>query len=213
MATMFDIKTLRSGREALLATNWWAAALRGVSAIVLGLLAVSMPSLTLFGLAIIFAAYCLVDGIFAIVLAIRGARAHQRWGWLALNGILSLIVAGLAMFFPIATIYLLAMLFAGWSLITGALTIAAGMKLPSRFGRWWLIIGGVIAIAFGLLALFLPGLGMLALIYLVGFQALFAGISLLVLAFHLRARAVELARDIGSGAGTGSSSRAEPQPS
>ena len=73
MATILDSKNLRGlTREALLARNWWAAAIRGVSAIVLGLLAIALPDLTLLGLVIIFAVYCLVDGIFAIVLAIRG---------------------------------------------------------------------------------------------------------------------------------------------
>ena len=94
MATILDSKNLRGlTREALLARNWWAAAIRGVSAIVLGLLAIALPDLTLLGLVIIFAVYCLVDGIFAIVLAIRGARKGQRWGWLAFNGVLSLAAA------------------------------------------------------------------------------------------------------------------------
>jgi uncharacterized membrane protein HdeD (DUF308 family) len=195
MATILDSKNLRGlTREALLARNWWAAAIRGVSAIVLGLLAIALPDLTLLGLAIIFAVYCLVDGIFAIVLAIRGSRKGQRWGWLAFNGVVSLAVAALALFYPFATILALVIMFAAWALVSGAATIAAGVQLPRHDGRWWLIAGGVIAIVFGLLVVFLPTLGMLTLIYLVGFQALFAGITLLVLAYRLRVRYVDAAR-------------------
>lgn len=200
MATILDSKNLRGlTREALLARNWWAAAIRGVSAIVLGLLAIALPDLTLLGLVIIFAVYCLVDGIFAIVLAIRGARKGQRWGWLAFNGVLSLAAAALALFYPFITILALVVLFAAWALVSGAATIAAGVKLPRRDGRWWLIAGGVIAIVFGLLVIFLPTLGMLTLTYLVGFQALFAGITLLVLAWRLRVRYVDTARGDKSG--------------
>jgi uncharacterized membrane protein HdeD (DUF308 family) len=193
MATILDPKTLRGlTPEAVLAMNWWAAAVRGVSAIVLGILAISVPALTLIGLVMIFAVYCFVDGIFAIVLAIRGARKHQRWGWLAFNGTVSLVVAALAAFYPFVTVFVLVILFAAWALISGAATLAAAVRLPKRHGRWWLIATGVIAIVFGLAMLFLPTLGMLTLIYLVGFQALLSGIALLVLAFQLRARSVEL---------------------
>ena len=194
MATILDARGLRGlTPEALLAMNWWAAAVRGVSAIVLGLLAIMLPALTLVGLVIIFAVYCLVDGIFAIVLAIRGARKHQRWGWLALNGVVSLIVAAAALFYPFITILVLIALFAAWALITGALSIAAAMKLPKNHGRGWLIAGGVIAIICGLAMILLPPLGMVTLTFLVGFQALFAGITLLALAFRLRARSLEVA--------------------
>lgn len=195
MATIFDSKNLRGlTRETLLASNWWAAAIRGVSAIVLGMLAIALPNLTLLGLVIIFAVYCLVDGIFAIVLAIRGARKGQRWGWLVFNGMVSLAVAALAMFYPFVTILALVVLFGAWALISGAATIAAGARLSRHDGRWWLIAGGVISIVFGLLVVFLPTLGMLTLIYLVGFQALLAGITLLALAYRLRVRYADTAR-------------------
>ena len=203
MATVLDRSNLGGlAREALLASNWWAAAIRGASAIVLGILAVTLPQLTLLGLVIIFALYCLVDGIFAIILAIRGARKHERWGWLAFSGIVSLITAGLALFYPYVTILVLVILFAAWALISGAATIAAGAKLSRSHGRWWLIAAGVIAIVAGLLMVFLPPIGMLALIYLVAFQCLFAGITWLALAFHLRARHVAVSRtDKGTGSG------------
>ena len=161
MGTILDVKGLCGlTPEALLAMNWWAAAIRGVS---------------------------------AIVLAIRGARKHQRWGWLALNGVVSLIVAAAALFYPFITILVLIALFAAWALITGALSIAAAMKLPKNHGRGWLIAGGVIAIICGLAMVLLPTLGMVTLTFLVGFQALFAGMTLLGLAFRLRARSLEVA--------------------
>jgi uncharacterized membrane protein HdeD (DUF308 family) len=178
-------------RGALLASNWWAAAIRGVSAIIIGSIAIFAPALTLVGLVMIFAAYCFVDGVFAIVLAVRGARKGERWGWLAFNGLVSIAAAVAAVFYPLVTALAFTVLFAAWAIMSGAATIVAGLELGKGHGRWWLIAGGIIAILLALLMIIMPSLGMLTLSYLVGFQALFAGFTLLALAFRLRQRQAE----------------------
>ncbi len=196
MATVFSPTGMHQrAREALLASNWWAAAIRGVIAILIGSFAILAPAVTLIALVMIFAAYSLVDGVFAIVLAIRGARKHERWGWLAFNGLVSIAAAAVAVFFPGPTIVAFAILFAVWAIISGSASVAAGFGLGKSHGRWWLIAGGIIVILFGIWAIFDLGLGMLALSYLFGFQALFAGFTLLALAYHLRERNVEETAD------------------
>lgn len=196
MATAFSPTGMHQrAREALLASNWWAAAIRGVIAILIGSFAILAPAVTLIALVMIFAAYSLVDGVFAIVLAIRGARKHERWGWLAFNGLVSIAAAAVAVFFPGPTIIAFAILFAVWAIISGSASVAAGFGLGKSHGRWWLIAGGIIVILFGIWAIFDLGLGMLALSYLFGFQALFAGFTLLALAYHLRERNVEETAD------------------
>jgi uncharacterized membrane protein HdeD (DUF308 family) len=189
MATIFGRGGLHSrARQALLASNWWAAALRGVCAILIGSIAIFAPAVTLVALVMIFAAYSLVDGVFAIVLAIRGARQHERWGWLALNGVLSIAAAAVALFYPAITAIFFGILFGVWALISGATSIAAALQLSHDHGRWWLLITGLIALFFGFWAVWDVNLGMLALSYLVGFQAFFAGFALLALAYRLRTR-------------------------
>ena len=189
MATIMGRGGLHSrARQALLASNWWAAALRGVCALLIGSIAIFAPAVTLVALVMIFAAYSLVDGVFAIVLAIRGARQHERWGWLALNGIVSIVAAGVALFYPAATAIAFGILFGVWALISGATSIIAALQLSNDHGRWWLLLSGLIALFFGFMALCDVDLGMLALSYLVGFQALFAGFTLLALAYRLRTR-------------------------
>ena len=196
MATAFSRRGLHQGaREALLSSNWWAAAIRGVIAILIGTFAILAPAPTLVALLMIFAAYSFVDGVFAIVLAVRGARKHERWGWLAFNGVVSIAAAAVAVFFPGPTIVAFGILFAAWAIVSGSASLAAGLGLGKSHGRWWLIAGGIITILLGVWALFDLGLGLLALSYLVGFQALFAGFTLLALAYHLRERNVEKAAD------------------
>ncbi|HEX3676639.1 MAG TPA: HdeD family acid-resistance protein [Sphingomicrobium sp.] len=192
MATMFGPRGLHArAREAVLASNWWVAALRGVCAILIGSIAIFAPAVTLIALVMIFAAYSLVDGVFSIVLAIRGARRHERWGWLALNGIVSIAAAAVALFYPALTVIAFGILFAVWALISGITSIVAALQLSSNHGRWWLLITGLIALFFGFWAVWDVNLGMLALSYLVGFQAFLAGFALLALAYRLRMRNVD----------------------
>ena len=196
MATASSPRSVHQrAREALLANNWWAAAIRGVLAILIGSFAIFAPAPTLIALVMIFAAYSFVDGVFAIVLAIRGARKHERWGWLAFNGVVSIAAAAIAIYFPLATAAAFAILFAVWAIVSGSASVAAGLGLGKSHGRWWLIAGGIIAILFGAWAIFDLRLGMLALAYLVGFQALLAGSTLLALAYQLRERKVEETTD------------------
>lgn len=194
MAKAFTLSnTHQRAREALLSSNWWAAALRGVLAILVGAFAILTPVATLIALVLVFAAYAAVDGVFAIVLAIRGARKHERWGWLAFNGLVSLAAAAVAISFPLATGAAFAVLFAVWAVVSGGASIAAGFGLGRSHGRWWLIAAGLIAIVFGVWAIIDLELGMLGLVYLVAFQALLAGSTSLALAYRLRERSVEAA--------------------
>lgn len=189
MATIFGPGSVHSrAKQALLASNWWAAALRGVCAILIGSIAILAPAVTLVALVMIFAAYSIVDGIFAIILAVRGARQHERWGWLALNGVISIAAAAVALFYPAAAAIAFGILFGVWALISGVTSIVAALQLSNDHGRWWLLIAGIIALFFGFLAVWDVDLGMLALSYLVGFQAFLAGFALLGLAYRLRTR-------------------------
>jgi uncharacterized membrane protein HdeD (DUF308 family) len=192
MATAFSPTNVHQrAREALLSSNWWAAAIRGVVAILIGAFAIFAPAATLIALVMIFAAYALVDGVFAIVLAIRGARKHERWGWLLVNGIISIASAAIAILFPGLTAFAFAILFAVWAIFSGSASLIAGFQLEKSHGRWWLILGGVIAIIFGIWAVLVPPLAMLALSYMVGFQAFLAGFTLLALAYRLREQRVD----------------------
>jgi uncharacterized membrane protein HdeD (DUF308 family) len=193
MATIFSSKGMHQrAREALLASNWWAAAVRAVVAILIGTFAILAPAVTLVAFIMIFAAYSVVDGVFAIVLAIRGARRHERWGWLAFSGIMSIGAAVVAVLYPAITALVFAILLAVWALFSGTASLIAGFQLGKAHGRWWLIIAGAISILFGVWIIFNPLLGMIALSYIFGFQALFFGFMMLALAYRLRERSVEL---------------------
>ena len=76
--------------SAVLAQNWWLIALRGVFAILFGIIAFAAPGAVMLTLALFFAAYLLVDGVIGIAAAVRAARAHERWGLLLAEGALNI---------------------------------------------------------------------------------------------------------------------------
>jgi uncharacterized membrane protein HdeD (DUF308 family) len=130
--------------SAVLARNWWAIALRGVCGIIFGIIALLLPGVTLGVLVLWFAAYMLVDGIFAIVAGIRAATRHERWGALIFEGIIDLIAAAIALFAPLATILAFVWLSGAWAIVTGGLMLAAVFRLRRTHGKWLLGLGGII---------------------------------------------------------------------
>ncbi len=183
---------LRDAMAARLAQNWWAMALRGVLAIILGLIALFMPGPTLAALVLLFAAYMIVDGIFAIVAGLRAARQHERWGWLIVEGVVDLIAGAIALAWPLATIFAFIVLLGAWAIVRGVLLWTAAFHLSAARGRWLMALGGAITVLWGFLLLVWPFAGAVVLTWWLGAYALVFGVALLVLAFRLRRLRAEL---------------------
>ena len=121
-------------KVSVLVRTWWALALRGVIAIIFGLVALFLPVATMISLAWLFAAYLLVDGVFGIVSAIRAAQANERWGLLLAESILNILMGAIAILFPISAVLAFVIITAAWALLTGALMLAAAFKLDAERG-------------------------------------------------------------------------------
>jgi len=168
----------------LLARRWWALALRGVIAVLFGLLTFFIPGITLISLVLLFGFYAILNGIFDIVSAMKAPGHH--WP-LLVEGIVG-IVAGLVTFmWPAITAMVLVYLIAFWAILTGLLEIVAGIRLREVIANeMLLILMGVISTLFGILIIIFPGAGALAIIIWIGAYALVFGIILIALAFRLR---------------------------
>ena len=169
-----------------LAENWWAFVVRGVVGIIFGVLTFVWPGLTVAALIILFGAYALVEGIVNVVSAIRGVGAKPGW-LLAIEGLVS-IAAGVVTFaWPGLTALVLAYVIAGWAIVTGALEIAAAIRLRQRIkGEWALVVGGILSILFGLLMAAAPAAGALALVLWIGAYAVVFGALLVAVGLRLR---------------------------
>lgn len=168
----------------LLARHWWALALRGVFAVLFGLLTFLIPGITLLTLVLLFGAYAILDGIFDIISAVRAPGRH--WP-LVLEGVVGIIIGILTFIWPGITTMVLLYLIAFWAIFTGILEIVAGIRLREVIANeWLLILMGVLSVLFGFLILIFPGAGALAIVIWIGAYALLFGIMLIALAFLLR---------------------------
>jgi len=167
-----------------LAKNWWALALRGFAAVLFGLLTFFLPGITLVTLVLLFGAYALVDGLFNLLAFFRVASHH--WA-LLIEGVIGVIAGVLTFTWPAITAVGLLYLIAFWAIFTGIFEIVAGIRLRKVVANeWLLLLMGVLSTLFGLLILFAPGAGALAIVLWIGAYALMFGIVLLALAFRLR---------------------------
>lgn len=176
--------------------NWWVFALRGALALIFGILAFIWPQATLLTLVLLFGAYALVDGIFAVIAGISSYGTHDRWWAVLLEGIFGILLGGLTLFWPGITTLVLIYFIAVWAFITGLFEIAAAIQLRHVItGEGWMILSGILSILFGIALLLFPGAGAISLIWIIGAYAIIFGIVNLMLAFRLRGM-----RD-GAGAG------------
>jgi uncharacterized membrane protein HdeD (DUF308 family) len=171
---------------AVLIGNWWVLALRGVLAIVFALLAFVLPLFTATVMVLVFAAYCFVDGIFALIAGLRAASHHGRSGPLLFEGVLNLLIGIFFFLWPGAALVAFVWMIAIWAVVTGILLIAAGITLIRHSGEWLLILGGIISVLLGIVLFFAPGAGIVAISWWLGIYALLFGIALLTAAFRIR---------------------------
>jgi len=172
---------------AMLARNWWVVALRGVVAILFGLLAFVLPGITLAVLVLLFGAYAIVEGIFNVIAAVRGREGVAPWWALLLEGLVSIGAGVVTFVWPGLTALVLLYVIAVWAVITGALEIAAAIRLRKVMtGEWWLALSGVLSIVFGALLMIAPAAGALVVVLWIGAYAVVFGALLIGLAFRLR---------------------------
>jgi uncharacterized membrane protein HdeD (DUF308 family) len=177
-----------SGVVNVIARNWWALLIRGIVAIIFGILAFIWPGATILAIGILFGAYAFVDGIFAIVATVRAAEAGERWWPFLIEGIVGILIAAITFYDIRITLLALYLTIAAWAFITGIFEIVAAIQLRKAIANeFWLILGGIASIAFGVLMVIFPLIGALALIWLIGSYAIIFGIIMVAFSFRLRA--------------------------
>ena len=161
--------------------------MRGVAALIFGLLTLMNPAITLAVLVLFFGAYALVDGIFAVVTAIANRRGEPHWVGLLIAGLAGIVIGVCTFLAPGITATLLLFFIAAWAIIVGVAELTAAFRLRKIVtGEWMLVLAGILAVALGLLLLTRPAVGALAVVLWIGAYALVSGLLLIGLAFRLR---------------------------
>jgi uncharacterized membrane protein HdeD (DUF308 family) len=168
-------------------------ALRGLAAVIFGIVAFAWPGITLEALMIVFGAYAVVGGAFTVGAALAG-DSSDKW-WYVLEGILSIAVGVIAWLFPGVTALTLVLLISALAIITGILEVVAAIGLRKVISNEWvMVLSGLASVVFGVLIAIWPREGALAIIWVIGAYAIVFGALLIVLGFRLRSVGHDLER-------------------
>jgi uncharacterized membrane protein HdeD (DUF308 family) len=178
---------------------WWMLVIRGLLAIAFGILVFTRPALSLVSLTLMFGIFALADGIAAVVAAIRGRDETDDW-WVALLAGLAGVGVGVITFLaPGITALMLLFYIALWATVIGLLEIVTAIRLRKEIrGEFWLILHGLVAVAFGVFLITRPGLGALSVLALIGGYAIASGILMIALAFRIRGFARRVHAAVGA---------------
>lgn len=179
----------------LLSRNWWTFLLRGICAVIFGMLIIAWPA----SLVLIFGLFALTDGILALIAAIFGYGYHNRstptW-WLVTMGIAGIIVGLFAVREPVVTGVVLILLVASWLLVSGIFALFGALGLPKGArGKGIFIANAVLSLLFGVVIFCWPVAGAISIAWILAFYAIFVGISLMCFAFQVR-KIGRLAEDV-----------------
>ena len=189
MQTTREMTAPLPGRPMLhaLAKCWWLLLLRGIAAILFGVLAFAWPGLTLVTLVLLYGAFALVDGVISLIAAFSGSAKPVPTWWLVVVGVLGIAAGVVTFVWPGITAILLILFIGAWAFVHGIFEIIGAIQLRKEIdNEWMLILGGVLSVVFGLIVLFAPGAGALALIWVIAAYSIIFGITFVALALRLR---------------------------
>ncbi len=168
--------------------GWLRTALlvRGVIAVLFGILALAWPAVTVLALALLFGAFALVDGVSSLIAAFRPHRDGWHRAGHALAGVLGVAAGIVTLVWPHITALALVLLIGAWAVVTGIADIWTGVRLRDRIAMPWLLVAvGVVSVIAGIVLLLRPGAGALAIAIVIGAYALVSGVLMLVSAWRL----------------------------
>jgi uncharacterized membrane protein HdeD (DUF308 family) len=173
--------------------NWWMYLVRGLFAVLFGILAIISPSSTELALVLLFGAYVLMDGALAVAAGIASYRSFDRWWAVLLEGVTGIVIGVMTFFWPTITALALVYFIAIWAVFTGIFEIAAAIEFRRVIsGEWAMILGGLLSVVFGILLFVSPSAGAVSIIWLIGLYAITFGVIEMIFAFRLRSLGNEI---------------------
>ena len=170
-----------------LSSLWWMLLLKGLLAMAAGVMTMLWPGITLLTLVLLFGAATLADGVAGLVVGIGGGWTGKPWWEMAVLGLIGIGVGIGTLLWPGLTALTLLALIACWAIARGLIEVAAAIALRKVIeGEWMLVLSGILSVGFGLLLFARPGAGALAVVTIIGFYLIVAGVLTTTLALRLR---------------------------
>lgn len=162
--------------------RWWMLLLRGILAVLFGIVSFAWPGPVILVLTTVFAVYAFIDGVLALA-----AGLHGRWPFLIGLGIIGIIAGLVAFFFPSVAVLTFLFIIGAWAIIRGAAEIATAVQLRNVIANEWsLIMGGILSVLFGVLLLARPHIGALSVLWIIGTYAVIIGVLLVIHSFRVK---------------------------
>ena len=191
---MTDSGTLGTPLASLAKGVWWLLLLRGIFAVLFGIIALLAPGAALAGLAIVYGAYAIVDGITAITHAVQIRKTNPRWGWLLVSGVLTTLAGLIALVLPgivgafggLVVLWTIVI----WSFVTGVMALRSAAGAHAGRGKTVGIVSGILSIVFAvllaILVLVTPLEAVLTLVWTIGVFGIVFGVMLIATAIMVR---------------------------
>lgn len=170
-----------------LAANWWVVLVRGIFAVLMGILAIMLPGITLMSLLFVYGVFAISDGITAIWIGLKARHDRRIWWEMVAGGGLAILAGLIAALWPGLTAMVFVVLIGIFAIIRGIVEIVAAIQLRKVIDdEWMLIVSGVISLLFGLILVAKPGEGAIAMVLLIGAFMIAIGAMMIGLAMRLR---------------------------
>jgi uncharacterized membrane protein HdeD (DUF308 family) len=161
--------------------------MRGVVAVLFGILTIVTPEISLTALLIFFAAFVLLDGVFSVISAVRLRKNHSNWWYGLLRGLAGIVLAIFMVAWPGVTAVVLLYLIAAWLMLLGAVEMITAVRLRRETeGEIWILAAGLVTLAIGLAIALRPKAGVFALAWIIGLGVLVHGLILITHAWRVR---------------------------
>ncbi len=171
----------------LLEGRWWLIALRGICGLIFGIICLASPAVAAFSLLLLFGIWSLVDGAIALGASVGKARRGERWGWLAVEAIASVVIGVLVLVWPTVSFVVLLLVIGIKAALSGLLLLMASIRLDGEHGQGLLVLAGLVNLGFAALVFLAPVLGVKVIVWWIGLWSMLFGVALLALALKLRA--------------------------
>lgn len=181
------METLEKKLTIAIGKNWWVVLLHGVIGVLFGLMLFTMPLVSVLVLVYMFAFTLIFDGAISAYIGVKLKNKTSEWWIVLFGGILGVILGVISIIYPNITAIVLLMMVAIWTITTGITQILVAIKLRKEIeSEIFIILSGILSVLVGLFLIARPLSGMISLVWVAGFFAIFYGILLIIASLKLK---------------------------